>query len=336
MTTVDLAARLTRHLDFPDGKNELDGPKDVVFLSSEDDMEDTVVPRLIVAGADMSRIHFAQISENSTGTLAEGIVCLDRDLPTLEEMIKRHPDTVLIIPDPVIAFLGDADPNKDKDVRPIYSKMKAFAKRLNVGWLFVNHWNKNQAASSINRTSGAKTMVSAPRATWMFTRSPEDPTRYLMMKGKGNLAGNAKKTLAYRIVGIPYDFQDGQPIDPDGVPKLVWDGETEHSTEDVLKDQNDPKMRHNVKAEELLAKLLRDGAMRAKDVYGAGDKEKLDDNQMQRARYKLGYVSTKVDGTWYWAKSDEDILMRKERLYTPHPVALSSQPADVDLDARVN
>jgi hypothetical protein len=336
MTTVDLAARLTRHLDFPDGKNELDGPKDVVFLSSEDDMEDTVVPRLVVAGADMSRIHFAQISENSSGTLAEGIVCLDRDLPTLEEMIKLHPDTVLIIPDPVIAFLGDADPNKDKDVRPIYSKMKAFAKRLNVGWLFVNHWNKNQAASSINRTSGAKTMVSAPRATWMFTRSPEDPTRYLMMKGKGNLAGNAKKTLAYRIVGIPYDFQDGLPIDPDGVPKLVWDGETEHSTEDVLKDQNDPKMRHNVKAEELLEKLLRDGAMRAKDVYGAGDKEKLDDNQMQRARYKLGYVAARVDGSWYWAKSEEDILIRKQRLYTPNPVTLSSQPIDVDLDARVN
>ena len=336
MTTVDLAARLTRHLDFPDGKNELDGPKDVVFLSSEDDMEDTIVPRLIVAGADMTRIHFVQISENSTGTLEEGIVCLDRDLPCLEEIVKSHPDIVLIIPDPVIAFLGDADPNKDKDVRPIYSKMKAFGKRLSVGWLFVNHWNKNQTASSINRTSGAKTMVSAPRATWMFTRSPEDPTRYLMMKGKGNLAGNAKKTLAYRIIGVPYDFQDGQAIDPDGVPKLVWDGETDHSTEDVLKDQNDPKMRHNSKAEELLSNLLRDGAMRAKDVYQAGDKEKLDDNQMQRARYKLGYVAARIDGAWYWAKSDEDILMRKQRLYSPHPVTLSSEPADVDFNARVN
>jgi AAA domain/Bifunctional DNA primase/polymerase, N-terminal/Primase C terminal 1 (PriCT-1) len=336
MTTVDLAARLTRHLDFPDGKNELDGPKDVVFLSSEDDMEDTIVPRLIVAGADMKRIHFVQISENSTGTLEEGIVCLDRDLPCLEEIVKLHPDIVLIIPDPVIAFLGDADPNKDKDVRPIYSKMKAFAKRLNVGWLFVNHWNKNQTASSINRTSGAKTMVSAPRATWMFTRSPEDPTRYLMMKGKGNLAGNAKKTLAYRIIGVPYDFQDGQAIDPDGVPKLVWDGETDHSTEDVLKDQNDPKMRHNSKAEELLSTLLKDGAMRAKEVYQAGDKEKLDDNQMQRARYKLGYVAARIDGAWYWAKSDEDIVMRKQRLYTPHPGTLSSEPADVDFNARVN
>jgi hypothetical protein len=277
-----------------------------------------------------------QISENSTGTLEEGIVCLDRDLPCLEEIVKLHPDIVLIIPDPVIAFLGDADPNKDKDVRPIYSKMKAFGKRLHVGWLFVNHWNKNQTASSINRTSGAKTMVSAPRATWMFTRSPEDPTRYLMMKGKGNLAGNNKKTLAYRIIGVPYDFQDGQAIDPDGVPKLVWDGETDHSTEDVLKDQNDPKMRHNTKAEQLLSELVKDGAMLARDVYESGEKSKLDSNQMQRARYKLGYVAARIDGKWYWAKSDEDIQRRKLHLYSSHPVTLGSEPADVNFDAKVN
>jgi putative DNA primase/helicase len=329
MTTCDFAARLTKHLDFPDTKNELDGPKDVVFLSDEDDMADTIIPRLIVAGADMKRIHFVQISENSTGTREEGIVCLDRDLPALEEMIKRHPDVVLIIPDPIIAFLGNADMNKDKDIRPIYSKMKAFAKRVNVAWLFVNHWNKNQGASSINRTSGAKTMVSAPRATWMFTRSPEDPTRFLMMKGKGNLSGNKTKTLAYRIEGVPYDFGDGLPIDPDGVPRLVWDGETEHSTEDVLKDQNDPKLRHNSKAEDLLEKLLADGAVSARDVYSAGLKVKLDDNQMQRARYKLGYVSVQVNGTWYWAKSNEDIVKKKDTLFTSHPATLGSQPVDV-------
>ena len=334
MTMVDLAARLTQHLDFPDCKNELGGPKDVVFMSSEDDMEDTIVPRLIVAGADMKRIHFAQISDNSTGTLEEGIVCLDRDLPCLEEIIKQYPDIVLIIPDPIIAFLGDADANKDKDVRPIYSKMKAFAKRLNVAWLFINHWNKNQTATSINRTSGAKTMVSAPRATWMFGVSPDDPKKYLMMKGKGNLTGDSTKTLSYTIEGIPYDFHDGLPIDPKGVPKLIWGGETEDNVEDVLRDQNDPNMRHDVRAELLLTKLVKDGPVLASEVYEAGRKEKLDDNQMKRARYKLGYVAKQVVGKpWYWAKSEEDILALRQHIFTSHPVTLTP---DVDLEAPVN
>ncbi len=334
MTTVDLAARLTQHLDFPDCKNELGGPKDVVFMSSEDDMEDTIVPRLIVAGADMKRIHFAQISDNSTGTLEEGIVCLDRDLPCLEEIIKQYPDIVLIIPDPIIAFLGDADANKDKDVRPIYSKMKAFAKRLNVAWLFINHWNKNQTATSINRTSGAKTMVSAPRATWMFGVSPDDPKKYLMMKGKGNLTGDSTKTLSYTIEGIPYDFHDGLPIDPKGVPKLIWGGETEDNVEDVLRDQNDPNTRHDVRAELLLTKLVKDGPVLASEVYEAGRKEKLDDNQMKRARYKLGYVAKQVVGKpWYWAKSEEDILALRQQMFTSHPVTLTP---DVDLNSAVN
>lgn len=120
------------------------------------------------------------------------------------------------------------------------------------------------------------------------------------------------------------------------MPKLVWGGETEHNAEDVLRDQNDPNLRHDVKAEALLVKLLKDGAMLAKDVYRAGDNEtpKLDANQMKRARYKLGYVVDQIGKPWYWAKCDEDILILKQRLFTPHPVNLG--PHDVDLDAAVN
>jgi hypothetical protein len=327
MTTVDLAARITTHNDFPDCKNELSGPKDVVFLSSEDDMEDTIVPRLIVAGADMSRIHFVQISENTSGTVEEGIVCLDRDLPALERMVKQYPNTVLIIPDPVIAFLGDADPNKDKDVRPIYSKMKTFAKKLNVGWLFVNHWNKNQSATSINRTSGAKTMVSAPRATWMFTKSPEDPTRYLMMKGKGNLASNDVKTLAYKIIGVPFDFRDGRGSQ-DTVPKLVWDGETDHLAEDVLQDANDPKMRRNTKAEEFLTSFLQDGAKLASEVYRVGDKESLGTDKLKRARYALDYLADKINDHWYWAKSKEDLTAATAKTYSKGTLINFDRPGE--------
>jgi hypothetical protein len=318
MTTADFAARITTHRDFPDCRNELGGCKDVLFLSSEDDMADTIVPRLIVAGADMSRIHFVQISENTTGTAEEGIVCLDRDLPLLEAQVKTNPDIVLIIPDPVIAFLGDADPNKDKEVRPIYSKMKSFAKRLGVAWLFVNHWNKNQNATSINKTSGAKTMVSAPRATWMFCKSPEDPTRYLMMKGKGNLSSSGgTKTLAYRIVSHPFDFKDGRPADPDGVPLLVWDGVTDHTCDEVLQDASDPKNKRSAKAEDLLTERLKDGAALAKDIYQAGEEVGISSDKMKRAHSRLGYLTEKVNERWYWAKSKEDFLALRDRLYSP-------------------
>ncbi|MGH2507726.1 MAG: AAA family ATPase, partial [Ktedonobacteraceae bacterium] len=122
---IDAAARITTGIDFFDSPNDLGGPRDVVILASEDDLENTIVPRLIVAGADMKRIHFCTITENIKGTDEEGLVCLDRDLDAVEETLKSYPDIVFAVLDPIIAFVGDLDSNKDKDMRPLYSRLKA-------------------------------------------------------------------------------------------------------------------------------------------------------------------------------------------------------------------
>src|SRR5262245_45157690 len=53
--TVDLCARLTTGAAWPDGA-PLPAPASVVLLNAEDDPEDILVPRLIAAGADCSRV----------------------------------------------------------------------------------------------------------------------------------------------------------------------------------------------------------------------------------------------------------------------------------------
>lgn len=53
--TLDLAARVSAGLPWPDGT----GPAargSVILLSAEDDVADTLVPRLVAAGADLSRV----------------------------------------------------------------------------------------------------------------------------------------------------------------------------------------------------------------------------------------------------------------------------------------
>lgn len=334
LTTADLAARITSHTDFPDCKNELDGPKDVVFLSSEDGRADMLVPRLKAAGANMDRIHFADVTQNTSGTISEGLVCLNRDLGILEEMLKAHPDIVLIVVDPVNSFFGDGvESNADKDLRPIYHAMKAFAEKMNIAWLLVAHLNKNQAASAVNRTSGAKTMINAPRVTWIFSKDPKDPDRILLMAQKVNIS--KAKTLAFRIVGVPFEFGDGRP--PEDVPKIVWEGETDHRADDVLADTNNPSKRGDSKAETLLKELLESGAMKARDIYGAGAGQGLDDNQMKRARYALGYVAGKIGGTWFWAKSKEDLDAQRQAFYAPGPTpVIGSGGIDLQSPSQVN
>jgi hypothetical protein len=349
LTWTDFVARLTTHEDFPDCPNDLPGPTDVVIMGSEDDTNSTVVPRLIAAGADLTRVHFVEITENVSGTLSEGIAALDRDLPAIEGLLNALGVGVasLIVVDPIISFMGDADPNKDRDVRPIFTRMKAFAKRNQLAWLTVNHFNKNAAATSINRTSGAKTFVSAPRATWMFGKDPDDTERRLMMKGKGNLAKQGVKTLAYRIVET-YIEVDGKPfVDakdrPIGVPRIEWDGETDHNVEDILSADSDPLKKGSKKAEEFLTNLLDaapHGVMLASDIYKAGEEAtpQVGADKLKRAKNSLDYETFKLSDRWYWSKGPQHSQEFKKQYFGPgaNNVLMGGTPLTDDAPPLVN
>ena len=57
LLTTDLAARVSMGAPGP-GSDEPGEPGDAVMIQNEDDAEDTGVPRLIAAGADLKRVHF--------------------------------------------------------------------------------------------------------------------------------------------------------------------------------------------------------------------------------------------------------------------------------------
>lgn len=60
---LDLAARVSTASPFPDGSCT-DYPADVIILSAEDSISDTIRPRLEAAGADLSRIRvFRSVNE---------------------------------------------------------------------------------------------------------------------------------------------------------------------------------------------------------------------------------------------------------------------------------
>jgi len=55
---IDIVSRLTRGTDWPDGA-AAPYPSDVLMLISEDDLADTIAPRLTVSGVDLTKVHFA-------------------------------------------------------------------------------------------------------------------------------------------------------------------------------------------------------------------------------------------------------------------------------------
>src|SRR5262245_18136862 len=126
----DLAARETTGQVWPDGTTGGE-PGEVIILAAEDDVEDTLAPRLIAAGADMERVF--NIRAVCTADGGRRSFNLQADLARLEERIASRNGAVrLVILDPVSSYLGKVDSHKNAEVRTVLEPLGEMAARLKV------------------------------------------------------------------------------------------------------------------------------------------------------------------------------------------------------------
>jgi hypothetical protein len=319
---ADMVARITRGQDFADGAvNEL-GPKDVLIICDEDGREDTIAPRLTLAGADMTRVWFLNIEINNGLTVEQAGARLDKDLPAIEERLLLHPDIVLIIPDPVKEYLGNANPNLDQEVGPIYTKMLQASKRHRVAWLLISHFNKDRQATSQNRNSGAKCMITKPRCNWLFTNDPHSTDgRKLMLQGKCNLM--KRKALAYyiEVKNVEADV-DGEHLTFPDITKIRWNGETDDQADDVLLSMSDPKDRTATKVKMFLDDLLVEGPRRAAEGYALAEQQQISAEALKdyglRGVSKTQIQSADGHNEWWWAKTKLELDDLRKRMSGDH------------------
>jgi len=101
LVTLDIAARITTGRPFPDGAAAF-GPASVLLLNGEDDLSDTIQPRLRDLGADLNRV-FA-LSPAWLKDLNVNSVTLPTHLPLINEALTMTSARLLVI-DPIMAFL---------------------------------------------------------------------------------------------------------------------------------------------------------------------------------------------------------------------------------------
>ena len=123
----------------PNGEDLEGGPINVLLLASEDEADDTLVPRLAKLGADRSCIfHESRIFPLD----ADGI---DR----LESLIRACNATLVII-DPILSYVGAAvNINAANEVRPVFAALRSLYSRLNVAGWHVRHHGKSFEGKSI-------------------------------------------------------------------------------------------------------------------------------------------------------------------------------------------
>ncbi len=220
--TLDLAARVSSGTSWPDIPILPHPPGGVVLLSAEDDLADTIRPRLDAAGADPSRVVAIQAVRrilvpasprgDNFDLVREDYFDLTEDLPALETAIEKTADCRLVIIDPLTAYLGKTDSHKNAEVRAVLAKLFDLAAKRKVAVLAVTHLNKAGGLPAIYRAMGSLAFVAAARAVWAVVRDENDETgrRRLFVPVKNNV-GADESGLAYAL----------EPVD--GVARVAWE-----------------------------------------------------------------------------------------------------------------
>ena len=105
----------------------------ILLLSAEDDVEDTIRPRLDAAGADPRRVYAleAVFDVNEEGTRRRRMLNLARDIECLDEVLSSG-GLRLVIVDPVSAYLGGVDTHRNADLRAVLAPLAELAARHKV------------------------------------------------------------------------------------------------------------------------------------------------------------------------------------------------------------
>ncbi len=171
----------------------------VIILSAEDGPSDTIIPRLLAAGADRRRVHIVSAVRNSGGS--RRALNLQHDLDLLERKIAEIGNVVLVVVDPVSSYLGKTDSHKNSEVRGVLEPLSEMAERTRVAILSVTHFSKASAdntTKALHRFIGSIAFTGAPRAAFAVIEDAEHDGRRLFLHAKNNLA-RPPQGLAFRL-----------------------------------------------------------------------------------------------------------------------------------------
>jgi putative DNA primase/helicase len=172
---------------------------DVIFMNAEDGIRDTILPRLVAAGAALHRVHIVASVTKPDGK-GRKTFSLKNDVELLEAKAKEIAEVRLIIIDPISAYMSGTDANGNAEIREMMEPLSEMANRLHIAVLAVTHLNKGGGGglSVLQRFSGSIGIIAAARAGFVVLQDPEDEERRLFLEVKSNL-GPKSKGLAFRM-----------------------------------------------------------------------------------------------------------------------------------------
>jgi len=278
LVTLDLAARVSTGSDWPD-TSARQAPASVVLLVAEDDLADTVRPRLDRAAADLKRVSVLTAVRTPTASRPFNLA---QDLPHLQRAVTEDPQTRLVVIDPITAYLGDAEAQSNAEIRALLAPLASMAADLQVAIVAVTHLRKS-GGKAIYRAMGSLAFTAAARAVWGVAKDPAQDARRLLVPVKMNI-GPEPTALAYAIQPGPLVAWDPTPIQANA-DRLLGEDDAENSAVDEAAD--------------FLASALASGPRQVLDLERDARDAGISKASLKRARRRLALRPRKdASGRW--------------------------------------
>ena len=287
---LKLAAMLTRGEPMPFTDGEGAEPVNVIYQSTEDDADDTIVPRFIAAGGDTDRLLFINEKEQYLSFSDERLL----------EAI-RQTKAKLIVLDPLSAYIGESTSiNSANEVRRQFRPLIDIAKEQGCAIVIVHHMNKAIGQKALNRGVGSVDIVGAARSVLLVGRTDKErPDERILAQVKSNLAPTGNAILF--------------SVDESGIH---WLEETARTADEVLGNvfagvgRPDEQMQ---KAKEMLSALLADTQPKPQSEVMRHLKEAgVSESTAKKAKALLGIRSVKQGVQWFWflpeGKDEQDFV----------------------------
>jgi putative DNA primase/helicase len=327
-----VAATLSCGGRWPDGTRAEAG--NVLIWSGEDDPKDTLVPRMLACGADMSRVHFVGGVKNGADTLtfdpAEHI-----DLLTVAA--ARIGGIKLLVVDPIVSAVA-GDSHKNAEVRRGLQPLVTLAERLDCAVLGISHFSKGTSGRDpVERVTGSIAFGALARLVFAAAKMPDDD-----QDGGGRIFVRSKSNIGPDNGGFRYDLEQVELQDFPGVyaSQLQWGSAIDGNAKELLgraesapRDDAEPDDAEAPEVDTWLRDFLSGGPKTAKEVFTAGRDDGYSKDQLKHAKKRLGVKSEKdqFKGPWAWCMPEGSYTEESDELpnkKTVRPSRSSSEAAN--------
>jgi hypothetical protein len=248
---------------------ESDKPADIgnTLYFCEDDIEETINPRLIAMGANLDRIIFPDKQ-----------FFLDNDCTLLENTI-RVLNTRLVIFDPLTSVLSQKhNMNIAQSIGNLLRGLSRVAFTTNSAIVIVTHMAKNPTGKEIDRHLGSSDIINAARSVLSVTRQNEDCETVTVK--------HLKSTLTKRANPFYYE--------------VVGNGIIEFSNDEKTADTAEIPATKKEIAQEIILESLSDGARQSSEIMQMLKSAGIGESTINAAKRDASIESKRVGDSWLW------------------------------------